>query len=59
MPKHHSEDYKISAVKHYLNKTKNLTKTCEEFDCSRISLKRKVKCIKIKLFKYYLLLLFK
>ena len=40
MPKHHSEDYKISAVKHYLNKTKNLTKTCEEFDCSRISLKR-------------------
>ena len=26
--------------KHYLNKTKNLTKTCEEFDCSRISLKR-------------------
>jgi len=40
MPKHHSEDYKISAVKHYLNKTRNLTKTCEEFDCSRISLKR-------------------
>ena len=40
MPKHHSEDYKVSAVKHYLNKTKNLTKTCNEFDCSRISLKR-------------------
>ncbi len=40
MVKQHSEDYKISAVKHYLNKTKNLTKTCEEFDCSRISLKR-------------------
>jgi transposase-like protein len=40
MHKHHSEDYKISAVKHYLTKSKNLTKTCEEFDCSRISLKR-------------------
>ena len=40
MPKHHSEDYKVSAVKHYLNKTNNLTKTCEEFNCSRISLKR-------------------
>ena len=33
MPKHHSEDYKISAVKHYLEKTNNLTATCKEFDC--------------------------
>jgi transposase-like protein len=40
MPKHHSEDYKINAVKHYLTKSHNLTKTCNEFDCSRISLKR-------------------
>ena len=40
MTKHHSEDYKISAVKHYLTKSNNLTKTCNEFDCSRISLKR-------------------
>lgn len=40
MPKHHTEDYKISAVKHNLNKSHNLTKTCYEFDCSRISLKR-------------------
>ena len=40
MPKHHSEDYKISAVKHYLEKTNNLTATCKEFDCSRISLGR-------------------
>jgi len=40
MPKHHSEDYKISAVKHYLKKSKNLTQTCEIFECSRISLKR-------------------
>ena len=40
MTKHHSEDYKISAVKHYINKSKNLTKTAEIFGCSRISLKR-------------------
>ena len=40
MPKHHSEDYKISAVKHYFYKTNNLTKTCKAFECSRISLRR-------------------
>ena len=40
MPKHHSEDYKISAIKHYLTKSHNLTKTCSDFSCSRISLKR-------------------
>ena len=40
MPKHHSEDYKITAVKHYINKSKNLSKTCKIFECSRISLKR-------------------
>jgi len=33
MTKHHNEDYKISTVKHYLTKYKNLTKTCKEFDC--------------------------
>ena len=40
MPKHHSEDYKITAVKHYVNKSKNLSKSCKIFECSRISLKR-------------------
>ena len=40
MPKHHSEDYKITAVKHFINKSKNLSKTCKIFECSRISLKR-------------------
>ena len=30
MTKHHSEDYKISAVKHYLTKSNNLTKTCKD-----------------------------
>ena len=43
MPKHHTEDYKLSAVNHYLTKTKNYTKTCKEFGCSRVSLKRWVK----------------
>ena len=36
MPKHHSEDYKITAIKHYVNKSKNLSKTCKIFECSRI-----------------------
>lgn len=40
MPKHHSEDFKLSAVNHYLTKSHNFTKTCKEFGCSRISLKR-------------------
>ena len=40
MAEHHSEDYKITAVKHYVNKSKNLSKTCKIFECSRISLKR-------------------
>lgn len=43
MPKHHSVDYKISAIKHYLHKTNNYTKTCREFSCSRVTLMRWVK----------------
>ena len=43
MPKHHSEDYKITAVKHYINKSKNLSKTCKIFRCSERSLMRWVK----------------
>jgi transposase-like protein len=41
--KHHSEDYKQTAVLHYLDKTNNYTHTCEEFNCDRISLMRWVK----------------
>ena len=40
MPKHKSEDYKLSDVKHYLEITDNLTETCYHFGSSRISLKR-------------------
>jgi transposase-like protein len=39
MPKHNSEDYKLSAVKYYL-KIDNQTKICEIFKCSERSLMR-------------------
>lgn len=39
MPKHKSEDYKLSAVKYYL-KNKNQVKTCKIFECSERSLMR-------------------
>jgi len=40
LSKHKSEDYKITAVKHYLENDTNYTKTCEIFKCSERSLKR-------------------
>ncbi len=40
MSKHKSEDYKITAVKYYLENNTNYTKTCEIFKCSERSLKR-------------------
>ena len=39
MFKHKSEDYKITAVKYYLENNTNYTKTCDIFKCSE-SLKR-------------------
>ena len=34
--KHKSDDYKISAVKYYLNnKDNNIRKTCKIFDCNK------------------------
>jgi hypothetical protein len=33
MSKHKSEDYKIIAVKYYLENNTNYTKTCEIFKC--------------------------
>ncbi len=39
MVKHHTDDYKLSAVKYYL-KIQNYDKTCEIFQCSHKSLKR-------------------
>jgi len=39
MGKHHTEDYKLSAVRHSL-KSDNQVQTCEIFDCKRSSLQR-------------------
>jgi len=40
MPKHKGEDYKVSAVKYYLDNEVSYVKTCEIFKCSERSLKR-------------------
>jgi transposase len=40
MSKHKSEDYKITAVKYYLENDTNYTRTCKIFKCSERSLKR-------------------
>lgn len=40
MPIHKSEDYKITAVKYYLENNTNYTKTCNIFKCTERSLKR-------------------
>ena len=43
MSKHKSEDYKISAVKYYLNNDISLDDVCKIFDCPKQSLYRWVK----------------
>jgi len=43
MSKHKSEDYKLSAVKYYLNNDVSLDNVCNIFDCSKQSLYRWVK----------------
>jgi transposase len=40
MSKHKSEDYKISAVKYYLNNQVSLDDVCKIFDCPKQSLYR-------------------
>jgi transposase len=40
MSKHHTEDYKLSAVLYYLSHDKNLRDTCEIFNCNFQSLAR-------------------
>lgn len=40
---HKSEDYKISAVKYYLNNKDNIRKTCKIFDCKKSTLQRWIK----------------
>ncbi len=43
MPKHKSEDYKLSAVEYYLESGDTMRKTCEIYKCSYQSLER---CLK-------------
>ena len=40
---HKSDDYKISAVKYYLNNKDNIRKTCKIFDCKKSTLQRWIK----------------
>lgn len=40
MPKHKSEDYKLSAVNYYLTENNNQLQTCKIFKCSRRNLMR-------------------
>ena len=47
MPNHKSEDFKLSAVKYYLEHSNNQTQTCEIFGCSVKSLMRWVDKYKI------------
>jgi transposase-like protein len=46
MSKHKSEDYKLSAVKYYLNNEVSLDDVCKIFDCPKQSLYRWVKDMK-------------
>ena len=45
MTKHKTEDYKISAVKYYLNNDKGdrYKKTCKIFDCKKSAILKKYK----------------
>ena len=44
--KHHSEDYKLSAVKYYLKHDQDMRSICKIFDCKYQSLARWVKTYK-------------
>ena len=49
MTKHKTEDYKISAVKYYLNNDKGdgYKKTCKIFDCKKSTLRDWIKRYKL------------
>ena len=54
MKKNKSEDYKISAVKYYLNNNKNQIQTCKIFGCHSRSLIRWVTKYKKNILKLIL-----
>ena len=43
MPKHKTEDYKLSAVKYYLRNDFSMEYVCDIFECKKQSLSRWVK----------------
>lgn len=43
MPIHHTEDYKLTAVKYYLDNDTSYKNVCDIFKCSERSLKRWIK----------------
>ena len=47
MSKHHSEDYKITAVKYYLEHKTDMRTTCQIFKCNYVSLARWIKKYKL------------
>jgi len=47
MSKHHSEDYKITAVKYYLEHKTDMRSTCQIFKCNYVSLARWIKKYKL------------
>ena len=42
MTKHHTEDYKLTAVKYYLDNNTSYKNVCDIFKCSERSLKNKI-----------------
>ena len=46
--KHHTEDYKLTAVKYYLENKEDMRNTCKIFKCKHQSLSRWIKHINKK-----------
>ena len=49
MPSHKSEDYKITAVKYFLENKSSYVNTCKIFKCSERSLKRWIEKYKLNI----------
>ena len=57
MSKHKSEDYKLSAVKYYLNNNVSLDDVCEIFDCPKQSLYSNTRHLRINSHLYFLIII--
>ncbi len=54
--KHKTQDYKITAVKYYLQNNVSLDEVCNIFDCKKTSLRRWI--MKYKAYKHIFILLY-